>query len=118
MQDDELIDSPFWLPVFARCPRCDREEPLFDHERVLARMPPGDRTAPKESVRCRVCRQSRVELVAGVEAGADEIERRGSPCGVEVVSRCRGCHRQMRIAWSREGRSKQEIKLDLLYGRR
>ena len=118
MRDGELVASPFWLPVAARCHGCDREETIFDSEGVLERIPPGERGEPKESVRCRVCRRGLLELVAGVARGVAENERQGSPCAVELVSRCHSCHRQARIAWSDNGHSEQETKLDLLYGRR
>ena len=41
-----------------------------------------------------------------------------SRIGVELVIRCASCHRQARIAWSDARPSEQEVRLDLLYGRR
>jgi hypothetical protein len=116
--DAELIASPFWLPISTCCHGCGREEKLFDGERVVGRMAPGERAEPKESVRCRICRRTPVELVVGVTRDVALGERAGSSSAVEVVLHCHSCHRQARIAWSNSRRSKQEIQLDLLYGRR
>jgi len=113
-QDGQEIDSPFWLPLSTRCHGCGREQSLFDGEGVAGRLAAAERPKPRESFRCRLCRRGLVELVVGVA----EAERAGPPSAVEVVSRCHGCRRQARIASSDSGRSKQEIQLDLLYGRR
>jgi ribosomal protein S27E len=118
MQDGEWVVSPFWLPLFARCHGCGREQTLFDHERVAGRKAATGRADPKESIRCRVCRRGLVELVVGMAQPAGEGDRDGTPRAVEVVTHCHRCHRQARIAWSDDGRSEQEDKLDLLYGRR
>lgn len=118
MQDGEGVDSPFWLPLFARCDGCGQENTLFDAEQVAGRMAMSARTAPKESIRCRVCRRGLVELVVGVVQAPVPDGRERKACGVEVVSHCHSCHREARIAWSDGRRSAQEDKLDLLYGRR
>ncbi len=114
MRNGEPLDAPFWLPVFARCRACDREEVLLDRENVVGRMAPEKRDEPKESYRCRVCRRSSVELVVGV-VGDDDAN---SGVAVECVVRCHRCHRQARVAWSDGRPSDQDIRLDLLYGRR
>jgi uncharacterized protein YuzB (UPF0349 family) len=122
MQDGELVASPFWLPIFTHCHECGRAAALFDGERVVGRMAGSERAEPKESIRCRVCHRGLFELVVGVQRGSTrdalQSEPVGSFCAVEVVSHCHGCHRQARIAWSDGRRSEQEVKLDLLYGRR
>jgi hypothetical protein len=118
MQDGEAVASPFWLPISTCCHGCGREETLFDGERMAGRMALSERAEPRESIRCRVCRRGLVELVVGIARAAALDERVGSPSAVEIVSRCHGCHRQARIAWSDLRRSEQEIRLDLLYGRR
>jgi len=118
MQDGEWVASPFWLPIFTCCHGCGRKQTLFDGEGVTGRMAATERAEPLESVRCRVCRRGLVELVVGIDRTSVQSDRDGSPCAVEVVSRCHSCHRQARIAWSDGGRSEQQDKLDLLYGRR
>ena len=117
-RDGELVDSPFWLPISTCCHGCGREETLFDGERMPECVTAAERAEPREAVRCRVCRRGQMELVVGVDRAAAEGERVAHPSAVEVVSRCHSCHRQARIAWSDARRSKQEIQLDLLYGRR
>lgn len=114
MHEGEPVESPFWLPVFAACTRCGREVALLDAEEVPLRMNEGHRDEPRESLRCRVCRQSQFELVIG------EARDSASPARVdfEIVTRCCACHRQGRIAWSKGRPSEQEVRLDLLYGRR
>ena len=87
-------------------------------ERMPGCLTAAKRAEPKEAIRCRVCRRSMMELVVGVDRAAVDGERVAHRSAVEVVSRCHSCHRQARIAWSDARRSKQEIKLDLLYGRR
>jgi hypothetical protein len=118
MQDGEWLASPFWLPIFTCCHGCGRKQTLFDGERVAGRRAATERAEPLESVRCRICRRGLVELVVGVDRTSVQSDRGGSPFAVEVVSRCHSCHRQARIAWSEGGRSEQQDKLDLLYGRR
>jgi hypothetical protein len=85
-------------------------------------MPASDRSEPKESIRCRICHRGLFELVVGTTPGRsqDALQKEpvGSSCAVEIVSHCHSCHRQARIAWSESQRSDQEVKLDLLYGRR
>lgn len=114
MQDGELLESPFRLPVFARCDACGREEVVLDAEGVVDRMPAAARQEPRESARCRVCRRGSVALVLGATSqGAAE-----SRFAVELVTICTVCRRQARIAWSDARPSEQEARLDLLYGRR
>lgn len=116
MKDGELIDSPFRLPIEARCQGCERDEMLFDDEKVADRLAVNRRGEPRESIRCRACRRGLFELVVGVAME----ERLDSPftAAVEIVTRCHSCHTLARIAWSGGQRSDQEIRLDLLYGRR
>jgi len=115
MQDGEPVESPFWLPVFARCDRCGEESVLLDWADGVGLMFAGRRDEPRESYRCRVCRRGSVELVVGDAADPD----RASRVDFEVIARCASCRRQARIAWSEGGRpSDQEVRLDLLYGRR
>lgn len=115
MLDGEPAESPFWLPVFARCDRCSREAVLLDGAGVVGQMSDARRDEPRESYRCRVCRRGSVELAVGYAAHPEYRSR----VDFEVVTRCRGCHRQARVAWSEGGRpSDQEVRLDRLYGRR
>lgn len=115
MQDGEPAESPFFLPLFARCDRCLLESVLLDGPLVVGRWPAAQRAEPRESYRCRACRRGSVELVVG--QAADPI--RASRADFEVVARCAACRRQARVAWSEGGRpSAQEIRLDQLYGRR
>ncbi len=122
MQDGELVASPFWIPIFACCHECGRVEAVFDGEGVVGRMPASDRPEPKESIRCRICHRGLFEIVVGTNQDrshdALQSEPVGSSCAVEIVSHCHSCHRQARIAWSDGQRSEQEVRLDLLYGRR
>lgn len=113
-QTGGLLESPFKLPVFARCSSCLEETAIFDDASLLGQLAEGDRQDPRESIRCRVCLRRRFELVAGVASD----EERKSPASVELVSRCQTCHRRQRIAWSKSRVSDQEIQLDVLYGRR
>ena len=69
---------------------------------------------PRESYRCRVCRRGSVEVVVG-EARDARSEIRADH---DIVARCFSCHRQARIAWSEGRPSAQEVRLDMLYGRR
>lgn len=115
MQNGEPVESPFWLPVFARCDRCAREVALLDGAAVLGQLGAARRDEPRESYRCRVCRRGTVELVLGCAADPADAAR----ADFEVVARCRSCERQARVAWSEGGRpSEQELRLDHLYGRR
>jgi hypothetical protein len=118
----EPIESPFWLPIFARCRQCDREEVLFDGDSGVGHMPAARRHEPRESYRCRVCRRSGVEIVVGVARDPRlDAAPGGAPddrAALEVVARCHSCHRQARLAFFDGRASIQEIRLDLLYGRR
>jgi len=114
MEEGELLEAPFWLPVRASCAACDRRATLLDDARVLDRLAEDGRDEPLESYRCRVCRRSRMQLVMGegVDAAApDRVDH-------VVVARCAACERESRVAWSRGRPSDQEVTLDLLYGRR
>ena len=114
MQAGEPVESPFWLPVFVRCEACGVEETLLDGEPVVVRMPEARRKEPREAYRCRVCRRGLVELAVG-EASDPHSPKRAD---YEIVAHCSSCHRQGRIAWSRGLPSEQEVRLDVLYGRR
>ncbi|MFK7895574.1 MAG: hypothetical protein AB8G23_07040 [Myxococcota bacterium] len=118
MKDGEPVESPFWLPLAARCEHCGTESIFLNHESVVGRLPAAAQSDPRESYRCRLCRRGVVSLVVG--CAEDEGPGRGSPAGVavEVVTRCDRCHRQDRIAWSDGRPSGQQVRLDLLYGRR
>ncbi len=115
MQGGEPVESPFWLPIFARCDGCFSEVRLLDSALGAGQMDAARRGEPRESYRCRVCRRGSQELVVGIVADS----RCASRADFEVVVRCRTCERQVRVAWSEGGRpSEQEVRLDLLYGRR
>lgn len=115
IQDGEPVESPFWLPVFACCDACGRESTLLDAAVVVGRMPPARRSEPRESYRCRVCRRGAVSIAVGQAADAEHAAR----ADFEVLARCERCFRQARVSWSEGGRpTDQEIRLDLLYGRR
>lgn len=115
MKDGELLESPFWLPVFARCDRCSREGKLLAAGSVVGQMPETRTDEPRESYRCRVCRRGSVDLVIGRLADPEKT----ALADFEVIARCRSCKREARIAWSEGGRpSAQEVRLDHLYGRR
>ena len=114
MEEGELLESPFWLPLRARCDRCEREAVLLDHDVVAGRLPEEGRREPLESYRCRVCRRGRMGLLVGSVADAMEPDR----ADFVVVVRCRACERESRVAWSRGRPSEQEVQLDVLYGRR
>jgi len=118
MEDGEPVASPFWIPLDARCERCGRAESLLDSDRIAGRLALDERSEPRESVRCRICHESRFEIVVGVASDPTQEEPFGSVIAIEVVSRCHRCHRRARVAWSDGRRSQQEIRLDLLYGRR
>ena len=114
VENGELVESPFRLPLFARCARCDRERTLLDDERVVGRVEAEGRGEPRESVRCRACRRGAFELVVGQARESAPP----APPAVEVVVRCGSCRRQARLAWSDDVPSEQQRRLDLLYGRR
>jgi hypothetical protein len=114
MQDGEPVESPFWLPVGLICEACGREAMFLDGGDVAGRMPVDQRNAPRESYRCRVCRGGSVEIVVG-EARDACTEARADH---EIIAHCCACHRQARIAWSEGRPSAQEVRLDVLYGRR
>lgn len=114
MEEGDLAESPLWLPVTVSCSDCERETLVLDGEIVVGRLPVSRRAEPRESLRCRVCRRGIFELVAG------EAEDSGASvrADLELVARCRACHRQSRVAWSMDRPSAQEKSIDLLYGRR
>ena len=114
MEEGELRESPFWLPLRVRCERCERERVLLDEGAVADRLPDAGRREPLESFRCRVCRRGRMSLVVGAAADPVVPER----ADFVVVARCRACARESRVAWSRGRPSEQEVQLDVLYGRR
>jgi hypothetical protein len=115
MQDGEPVESPFWLPVFARCDRCSRERKLLGGDDIVGQIAISFAEEPRESYRCRVCRRGSVDLVVGRAADPEQDSR----ADFEVFARCRSCTRQARVAWSEGGRrTEQEVRLDHLYGRR
>ncbi len=114
LEDGEPTESPFLPPLFVRCVRCEREAALLDDPRVRDAMPETARREPRESLRCRACRRGRFALSAGFAEDAADATR----IDVEIVSRCLACEREGRIAWSHARPSEQEVRLDLLYGRR
>ena len=114
MDADESMESPLWLPVFVRCDACGRNEVLLDGADVAGRIPEAMRGEPIEPVRCRLCRRGSVELVLGVARDAMSRDR----VAVELRARCGACRRQSKVAWSDARPTDQEVRLDLLYGRR
>ena len=110
----EPVESPFRPPLFVRCVECDAEVRVLDHAAVADAMPAGSRGEPREALRCRSCRRGHFALCAGFAQDAADPAR----IDLEVVSRCEACHREGRIAWSHGRPSEQEVRLDLLYGRR
>ena len=114
MEEGELLESPFWLPLKARCEACEREATILDEARVGDRLPASGRHEPLESYRCRVCRRGRMQLLLGCASDTLSPDR----ADYVVVARCRACERESRVAWSKGRPSDQEVKLDLLYGRR
>ena len=114
MEEGELLEAPFWLPLRVQCERCERETVLLDGDAVADRLSEEGRKEPLESYRCRVCRRGRVGLRVGSAVDAKTPER----ADFVVVARCRACARESRVAWSRGRPSEQEIELDVLYGRR
>lgn len=114
MVEEELAESPFWLPLTLTCRECERETRILDASGLEGNMPEDRRGEPCESLRCRVCRRGYFELVVGFSSDSESPGR----FDLELVSRCRACHRVSRIAWSHGRPSAQEVSLDLLYGRR
>ena len=114
MSGGEGGESHFRLPILTHCGLCDSAAAVLDSPTLVARLADQDRQEPQESLRCRVCGRGHFELVVGVEGSEPNRSMRS----VEVIARCHRCHRQERIAWSMGEHSDQEIKLDLLYGRR
>lgn len=113
MENGEPVESPFWLPIFVRCDRCEREVPIFDGAHLEGRLGDAGQKEPRESFRCRICRRGRLQVVVGVAAEDEEAER----VDIDVFVKCRACERPFHIAWSRGRPSAQERRLDLLYGR-
>jgi len=130
MEAGEPLESPFWLPVFARCDVCGREAVVLDAAGLAGRMPLDTRGEPRESARCRACRRGSFALVVGATGHEGEhedprdreqaVEPGVGPASVavELVMQCAACRRQARIAWSDARPSEQDVRLDLLYGRR
>ena len=114
MENGEPLESPFFLPIFARCDQCGRDARLLDGEVVVGRLGPEGQREPRESFRCRVCRRGRMELAVGEASDAVDPGR----ADFELVARCHACARESRVAWSEGRPSEQEVRLDLLYGRR
>ena len=114
LQAGEPAESPFWLPVTVACRRCGRARRIFDSELVAERLSEEGQREPQESLRCRICRRGAFELVAGMATDPVSHER----IDVELIARCRACQRQTRVAWFRGRPGEQEVRLDLLYGRR
>ena len=114
VEEGELLEAPFWLPLRVCCERCDGEAVLLDGDAVVDRLSEEGRKEPLESYRCRVCRRGRVGLLVGAAVDAKTPAR----ADFVVVARCRACARESRVAWSRGRPSEQEIELDVLYGRR
>ena len=114
MEEGELVDAPYWLPLFARCEACEREATLLDDAAVGDRLPEAGRDEPLESFRCRVCRRGRMRLLVGSASDGVDPDR----ADYVVVACCRACERESRLAWSKGRPSEQEVRLDLLYGRR
>jgi len=117
-EDGEPIESPFWLPLFTRCRRCDTEEAILDGDSEIGHMPLARRREPRESYRCRACRRSEVELVVGSTGGLRLDGGLSEHAAVEVVARCHRCRRQARVAFFDGRPSSRQVRLDLLYGRR
>jgi hypothetical protein len=114
LENGEPTESPFLPPLFVRCVGCDRDVAILDDPRIRDVMPPSARGEPHESLRCRSCRRGRFALSAGfAEDSADETR-----LDVEIVARCLACESEGRISWSHARPSEQEVRLDLLYGRR
>lgn len=118
MKDGEPVESPFWLPLMARCERCGDESVLFAHESVAGRLSDEAQSDPRESYRCRLCRRGTVALAVGCAQEDGPGAAKSMGVAVEVVTRCDRCHRQARVAWSDGRPSRQQVRLDLLYGRR
>jgi len=53
--------------------------------------------------------------MASIGSGSESSDAKVS---AEVVARCRACRREARIAWHDARPSMQELRLDVLYGRR
>ncbi len=109
-----MIDSHFLLPVQMRCRICERDEMLFDDTTVPDRTNSVDRGTPLEAYRCRMCYRGLFEVVAGISRSG--LSREAD--AVEVVARCQRCHHQALIASSSKQDAQQQVRLDLLYGRR
>lgn len=114
MENGEPLESPFFLPIFARCDACGREARLLDSEAVVGRLEEAGQREPREAFRCRVCRRGPMDLAIGEASDAADPGR----ADFELVARCRACERESRVAWSEGRPSEQEVRLDLLYGRR
>ena len=114
MEEGELVESPFWLPLRARCEGCEGDAVLLDDDSIADRLSEEGRREPLESYRCRVCRRGRMRLIVGSAIDPDAPGR----ADYVVVVKCRACARESRIAWSRGRPSEQEVALDVLYGRR
>lgn len=114
LDQGDPLESPLLPPIFVRCVACESEALLLDHDGVADAMPASDRSEPREALRCRSCRRGRFALSAGFAEDPADARR----IDLELVSRCEACHREGRIAWSRGRPSEQEVRLDLLYGRR
>ncbi len=121
----EPTESPFALPLILQCVVCDLEGEILSN--VQLRIPPVSSAPPqpREAYRCRVCRRSAVELVVGIsktylpgETPNDQAREPAHVSAAEVVARCVACRRASRIAWFDNRPTSQELRLDLLYGRR
>jgi hypothetical protein len=114
IEHGEPTESPFLPPLFVRCMGCGHDAAVLDDPRVRDAMPSTARGEPKESLRCRSCRRGRFFLSAGFAEDPADVNR----LDIEIVARCVACAGEGRIAWSHARPSEQEVRLDLLYGRR
>ena len=111
---DAALNSLFWLPLSVVCESCGREAKLLDGEALPGRLVASDRSLPRESHRCRVCRRSAFAVAIALAQGSDPRDR----AAVEIRGHCVACHRATRIAFFDARPGEQERRLDLLYGRR
>ncbi|MCP4904532.1 MAG: hypothetical protein GY910_06095 [bacterium] len=114
-RDGVPVEPPFWLPALARCGRCSREAVLLEGVPVARTMDVARRDEACESFRCRVCGWGSIEWVLGSAEDSEFASR----TDFEVLVHCRHCEGQARVAWPEGGHpSEQEMRLDLLCGRR
>lgn len=117
MTGDEPGRSPFLLPIFLDCEHCDRSAPLFDEPGLPERIECEARPQPRESHRCRACRQGRMTLAVGWTSLPDELRGRDEQTGPGPSRGTVGSTDSVESVDPEVGRSAAELPVISMLGR-